>query len=347
MQMRANNMTEDEWDRQQQTGAWPDDNRRPAGEARPYPLLSEADLMALPDPKWLIDYLITEKSLSVLYGPPGSGKSFIALSMAKSIQTGVDFLGYPVRHPCPVLYVAAEDIHGFRTRIRAWKQHHQAPPADHEIKFLGQSVILNEPSNLSRIVRAIEEVQAGFVILDTFARCTPGVDENSAKDMGKVVQVIDEIRSKTDVGVLLVHHSGKDIGRGARGSNALLGAVDTEIQCDDGRLKITKQKSATEEGPIWFQLEPVGDSVVPVSRRFDDAGDSAKRDVVLQALKDICPVGGSVPSSAWEEAAKDAGIGRSMYFSHRKVLIDRGLVVQHGSDGRPRFSPSDAVDGSG
>jgi len=340
-QLQGKLMNDKDWLKHQDDGTWPQANAHAGEGVTPYKVLSEADLMALEDPKWLIDNLLLEKSFAVLYGPPGSGKSFIALSMAKSIQTGTDFLGHKIRNPGSVLYVAAEDIHGFKRRVEAWKAHHQPPPTEHGIRFLGQAVILNDTATLDRIVSAIKGSKATIVIFDTLARCTPGVEENSSKDMGKIIQMIDNIRQKTGAVVLLVHHSGKDTGRGARGSNALLGAVDTEIECSDRKLKITKQKSSAPGEPTCFKLEPACDSVVPVYRRFDDTGDTTKRDVVLQALRDICPTGSSVTNGQWEDATKDAGIGRSMYFMHRKLLIDQENVTQHGSDRAARFSPND------
>jgi lipopolysaccharide transport system ATP-binding protein len=62
------------------------DQRLPAIEPDPaediFELLDLDELEALPAPTWLIADLIADHGLSVLYGDPGAGKSFIAIDMA-------------------------------------------------------------------------------------------------------------------------------------------------------------------------------------------------------------------------------------------------------------------------
>jgi hypothetical protein len=47
-----------------------------------FKLVSDADLQALPDPKWLIDQFLPRDAVIVLQSQPSSGKTFVALSMA-------------------------------------------------------------------------------------------------------------------------------------------------------------------------------------------------------------------------------------------------------------------------
>ena len=65
-----------------------------------------------------------------------------------------------------------------------------------------------------------------LIIFDTLARSMLG-DENSTADMGKVVIAAGKIAEQTGAQVLIVHHTGKDESRGARGAIALTGATDT------------------------------------------------------------------------------------------------------------------------
>ena len=69
-----------------------------------------------------------------------------------------------------------------------------------------------------------------LVIIDTLARSMGAGDENSSQDMGAFIAACDQIRRATGATVLIVHHSGKSSNAGARGSSALLGAVDTAIE---------------------------------------------------------------------------------------------------------------------
>lgn len=60
---------------------------------RRFRLMSAAELMSLPPPRWLVANHLPVEGLAVLYGPPGGGKSFVALDLALSIATGLDWLG--------------------------------------------------------------------------------------------------------------------------------------------------------------------------------------------------------------------------------------------------------------
>lgn len=67
-----------------------------------------------------------------------------------------------------------------------------------------------------------------LIIIDTFARNFGG-DENSAADVGHFIREVDRhLRRNWNASVLILHHSGKDGEREARGSSALKGAVDVE-----------------------------------------------------------------------------------------------------------------------
>jgi predicted ATP-dependent serine protease len=46
-----------------------------------FPVRLRDELLNTPDPKFLIDGVIVEKSFVVIFGPPGAGKSFIALDI--------------------------------------------------------------------------------------------------------------------------------------------------------------------------------------------------------------------------------------------------------------------------
>ena len=311
----------------------------PNAARAPLRVLSEAEVVALPPAEWLLDGLLVAGSLSCMYGPPGGGKTFVALSMAKSVATGRPMLGHAVRQTAPVLYVAAEDVHGVGQRVEAWNDHH-GRPAGHPVSFIGEAVNVANVAAVDALADAAESVAAGLVVLDTFARCSVGVEENSSRDIGQVVGLLDRLRARTGAAVLLVHHSGKDVSRGSRGSNALLGAVDTELECVDGLLRVTKQKSAPADHPTGWKLEPVATSAVPVPRRWDDLDhDKSRRDDVLDALQRVCAIGDTVASGVWQDAVTTTGLSRSTFFAHRKALVESGAVRQSGEGRNARFAP--------
>src|SRR5207244_2735924 len=49
-----------------------------------------------PAPRWLVDNYLVAETISVLFGPSGGGKTFVALDLALAIATGHPWLGEPV-----------------------------------------------------------------------------------------------------------------------------------------------------------------------------------------------------------------------------------------------------------
>ena len=109
-----------------------------------------------------------------------------------------------------------------------------------ELDTLPEAINLLSPSSAGELADVARDIGARLVILDTWARCTVGGEENSTKDMGLAIEQADVIRRRSGACVLAVHHSGKDSTAGARGSSALeaafdsvfeIGAVDDVVTC--------------------------------------------------------------------------------------------------------------------
>lgn len=226
--------------------------------------LSMEEVLALPPVEWRVKGWLTTDGFAVAYGAPGSFKSFIALDLGLCIAYGQPWKGCEVKQG-GVLYVAGEGVRGLKRRMLAWQKKHKMVGVDAPFRLLPASVNLTDAEHVSRVVRtALAAAEAeGFpvalVVIDTVARAIAGADENSAQDMGRMVAAVDHIRDHCSTAILGIHHSGKDKERGARGSSALLGAVDTMIRVDraDGTLSVTVkvEKQKDDEPPADLILE--------------------------------------------------------------------------------------------
>ena len=92
-------------------------------ERLPSRFLNLDQIQHMPPVCWLIEGLLPEGALVVLYGPPGSLKTFVAIHAGLCVANGTAFLNREVAQG-PVFYLAGENPAGFRLRIAAWKQHH-------------------------------------------------------------------------------------------------------------------------------------------------------------------------------------------------------------------------------
>jgi len=209
----------------------------------------------------LIHGLLSSHGLTTLYGPPNAGKSFIALSMALAIATGSEWAGHKTTKTA-VVYVAAEGLEGIINRVAALHEHagvHEAPLylLTRPVDFLHSDTDLLELVTAIRKIEDRERVTVGLVIVDTLCRAMAGGDENSSTDMGAFVKNMDSLRNILNSVVLLIHHTGKDVDRGARGHSSLRGAVDSEIKVNDGRITFEKQRDMEKGNAIPFSLKVV------------------------------------------------------------------------------------------
>ncbi len=175
-------------------------------------LLSRSALRELPDPEPLIDNVLDQGSVALLYGKWGSGKSFIAEDWAASVATGRPWQGRQAEQR-NALYVAGEGAFGFKGRTNAWEVGWHTEIPDGALDILPRPVNLTRPLDVANLLALIEWNGYGLVVLDTLARCMVGADENSAKDCGEVVDVLTRLRERTPGGrgvILGVHHTGKD-----------------------------------------------------------------------------------------------------------------------------------------
>ena len=170
-------------------------------------LLSPTDLAALPEPTWLIDGVLPSHGFCVLYGEPGSGKTFVALSIALSVAADHCWCG---KHTLGgmVLYVAAEGLYGLKLRVEAYQKKHDLRAEN--IRYLGVAFnLLNEDVETLLATLQAAGIRPDLIVLDTLARLMLGADENSAKDMGLAIAGMDRVRQETGATVLVIHHTRK------------------------------------------------------------------------------------------------------------------------------------------
>jgi hypothetical protein len=225
-------------------------------EGDTFGLLSSLDLESLPEAEPLVDGFLVKESVVRLYGPPKSYKSFVMLDLAACVGAGIEWHGKRVEQ-CRVLYVVAEGVRGIKRRVRAWE--HQNKRTMTGVEFYERAVQLGDRKDVSTLIRTAKRGGFEFIILDTQARCTVGLEENSASEMGVVVAALDVLKEVTGACVALVHHSGASGGR-ARGSTAILGALDAEfeVEADKESMSVTMhtraQKDLAEANSIDFDL---------------------------------------------------------------------------------------------
>jgi AAA domain/DnaB-like helicase N terminal domain len=289
---------------------------------------------SIPAPTALVDGLLFTPGVSFIYGPPKVGKSFFALDLALSVATGRRFMGRETHAGC-VLYVAAEGVGGLGPRVDAWCEFHRVPGEQlAATSWLTTAVNLSVESDVASLERFARELQPVLIVLDTLARCTVGVEENSARDMGVVVGALDRLRDAIDGHICVVHHAGKNVAAGLRGTTALRGAADTVISLTGDakatEVKVEDQKDAEPARPWWCQLAPCSSSVVIVpASGVERLAPSIL--AVMDALRTLPDEDRT--ASKWQAVAEEMGVSRRTFFDAKKVLLKQRAVLGGGKRG--------------
>jgi hypothetical protein len=205
---------------------------------------------------YLVKGLLYKDSYAEIYGPPGTGKTFAAMDIAYHVAAGKPWMGRKVKQGT-VLYLAFEGFGGLVKRAQALRQKYgtaDVPFYVHSADFNLREVAGRQA--LGTVLGALPEPPS-LIVIDTFAHALRGGDENSAQDVSAFNSAVQALIVKTHACVLILHHPGKDASRGPRGSSALQGAVDTEIEANGRTLTPTKQKDVELGDPIGFKLVPV------------------------------------------------------------------------------------------
>lgn len=209
----------------------------------------------------LIDGLLDRGAMSVLYGASNEGKTFVMLDLAYHIAMGRPWNGRRV-HRGPVVYVVAEGGNQIHKRTKALRERYGAEGVLFDL-IVAPVNLLRAGEDLSQLIAAVRAAEAKrgakveLVVVDTLSRALAGGDENSSVDMGAIVRNLDRLRVETGAHLAVVHHTGKDATRGARGHSLLRAATDTELEVAGGRLTTRKQRDMAERVDLAFSLESI------------------------------------------------------------------------------------------
>lgn len=234
---------------------------------------------------WRIKHWVQDQALIMVHGPSGGGKTFVVLDWCLSMASGKPvWAGHKVK-PGAVVYLAGEGHHGLRSRVAAWKHHHQAGSFNMWLSKDGCD--LNTPEGYQRVsdnLRTLPNAPC-LIVVDTLHRFLLG-DENSAQDAKTMLDACNGLMREFNCSVILVHHTGvsEEAQHRARGSSAWRGALDIEVSIvpakDGSPMEIVQRKSKDSElAPSVF----VRLNTVEIPGWLDEDGEKVTSAVIVLA----------------------------------------------------------------
>ena len=250
-----------------------------------------------PDQSTVVRGLFHKGSITLFYGLPKSGKSFLVTSAALAVaDPNVDFwMGQRILQHGPVLYVACEGHGGFWKRLQAARH-----VPEHFALATGRPMLIrNEDGrgyswvpNPDDVQHAITETEQHYgqapllVIIDTVFRSFGGGNVNDSSHMNAYVGAAQAIADGR-CAVALVHHTTKN-GTSPAGSVSLMGAADTLVmvqKMEDGShtwaIEEAKDDAASE--PFPFRLEVVNGII-------DASGEQVSSCILVPLAPDDAPM---------------------------------------------------------
>lgn len=295
-------------------------------------LLGE-DVLDIPEPDWLLENFIVEGGLTLIYGAPSTGKSFIAIDWANTLaspnlERWIDFKkATPYLRP---YYLMQEGQGGISGRVQAWNAHQQRIQWAKVAWQMRMPVKMNydDQKGFDAAQEALfydfMTLDCDILFIDTLSQTFRG-NENQQDASQAWVEGINRFRNEGKA-VVVVHHTPKD-GKSIRGSNVVEAASDIAVKMEGGGSTQTSKfihARAKDVPPVpSFTLKhksyqvgtKVGNSIVLVA-------DGAGRGVLTSKQQPIFDYLLENPNSTSKEIADKFSVTTQNVTSHLKKMVD-------------------------
>lgn len=214
---------------------------------------------------WLYHQMLPKVGVGVMVAPSGSGKTFCAIELARSLATGKPFFREAPDDKGATLFVfAGTEGSGLALRLDALGEADRLPISATQVGNLSETDAL--PNLLADLKAEARWVLAEFgvpvrlVVLETLAASGLLRDENDNSEASLAMANLATIAREMGALVLTSHHPAKD-GKGSRGASAIPSAADYTLEIrQEGQIReilLTKARDAEQRKLGTFTLLPV------------------------------------------------------------------------------------------
>lgn len=283
----------------------------------------------------LIKDMFPERGTGEIAGQSGVGKTFVELDLSRAVATGAPFFGRKVRKRGGVLMLVAEAPFTIEPRINALKIGHgltdPLPIAWMPVSGLSQPGAMEaleaEIKIVSEDMKRKFGVDLALITIDTMAAAFEFKNADGSDEVQKAWNGMNALALSLGLLIIGVHHFGKDIERGPRGSSsftdgpdaivAILGDRTLDGKVLNRRISQTKSRDGATGWTCPWTLE-----VVELGK--DEDGDPITSGYVVPEIESAS----DTPSSQKKSDPKLSRSVRAFMAAFRQAIGDKGKKVR-------------------
>jgi hypothetical protein len=298
-----------------------------------------ADAYAPREPtRYVVPGLFRMPSLNIVYGAPGTLKSFLLADLAVCVAAGLDWLPalpgddfVPKRTTqCPAMWLDFDNgIDLTRERFGALGKT-RGVPGDVSLSIYSMPRPWLDARHFDAMADLAERVidrHAGLVVIDNLGTVSGDADENST-EMVSIMSNLRQLAENTGAAVVVIHHQRKGNGLAGRAGDNLRGSscieaaldlalcVEREEGSDSITIKSTKTRGKTVR-PFGarFMFESDAQDELIAAKFFGEAvedthSDKAIDGAILNVLQNEHPLNQSALVKTVQNDLADIGINR-------------------------------------
>lgn len=198
------------------------------------------DLTQSREKRFIINDFMMANTVSLMSAPPNTGKTSLAMHIARCVTLGNDFFGMQVANKTKCLFLQYDMDEMQHADYNALYAPDCPLPMVNGYELLiakdGRAQYdffdLLKPDNASWLVRYCKENGIGVLFIDTLSSAFPNYEENSNNQMGKAIGTLKMIAHQ-GLAITALHHMSKSEGgysNTSRGASSIVAGVDAEYK---------------------------------------------------------------------------------------------------------------------
>jgi len=208
--------------------------------------------MDFPIPKEYLSPWVVEENVILIVGERGVGKSWFAYGLSQAITSGEKFGPWEVKNKTNVVYVDGEmgryDNQKRMKLLKLNEEKHFTLICNHQTGIDG-GVVANLVNEEYRewFKNKLIETDTKIVVFDNVSCLASGLNENVKDEWDPINQWMIQLKH-SGITSILIHHMGKDLNSGGRGTSAREDNIDVN-------LVLTKPKNYRPEDKARMEIK--------------------------------------------------------------------------------------------